>query len=277
MTEGNAVTLATASRQINQGARHCRGTGDGNGSGAHHGVVQFAHGQRSHQQVHILFTNLLAAGGSVALGFGDEGNLRGVLSRFRFFNVVDQAHVLGAVGTDRFKCLQRFLVFVDVTLQLGTGVTDIFCVDENGRNTGIDHGGRERSDAWDFKLINHIAGGEHGTLPVCRVHEVHFYFGGRKGYAVQFKITGFLHFTIGDGNVGNNGLLDIDLPDANNGNAVIGDTVSRNQTVIDGKGPDSCGQVATVAAPVHERLIDGNLAKQIIHIVISLFTFRQDH
>ncbi|MPN33368.1 hypothetical protein SDC9_180854 [bioreactor metagenome] len=46
---------------------------------------------------------------------------------------------------------------------------------------------------------------------------------------------------------------------------------------MNGAGADGSTQVATVAAPVHKRLIDGNLAEQIVHIVIGTCALAEYH
>ena len=64
------------------------------------------------------------------------------------------------------------------------------------------------------------------------------------------------------------GLADIGLPDANDGHAVLRNALGRNQT-HEWRRADGSAQVAAVARPVHKRLIDGDLAEQIVHIVIG--------
>src|SRR5690606_41919549 len=46
---------------------------------------------------------------------------------------------------------------------------------------------------------------------------------------------------------------------------------------MEGEGTSRRRQVAAVAAPVHEWLVDGNLAVEVIHVVIGLAALRQDH
>src|SRR5690554_7762794 len=46
---------------------------------------------------------------------------------------------------------------------------------------------------------------------------------------------------------------------------------------MNGKGPRRSGEVATVATPIDERLVDGNLSIEVVHIVIRLTAWRQDH
>ena len=73
------------------------------------------------------------------------------------------------------------------------------------------------------------------------------------------------------------GLADIRLPDANDGHAVVRNALGRNQPHVNGAGADGSAQVAAVAAPVHKRLIDGDLAEQIVHIVIGACALAEDH
>src|SRR5690606_22139066 len=49
------------------------------------------------------------------------------------------------------------------------------------------------------------------------------------------------------------------------------------KATVDSKGTDGGGQVAAVAAPVHEGLINGYLTKQVVHIMPRLGRCRQDH
>src|SRR5690606_18990960 len=50
-----------------------------------------------------------------------------------------------------------------------------------------------------------------------------------------------------------------------------------HQAVADGERTDRRRQVAAVAAPVHEWLVDGDLTEQVIDVVIGLEAFRQDY
>ena len=77
--------------------------------------------------------------------------------------------------------------------------------------------------------------------------------------------------------MGDDGFLDIDLPDAHHGNAVFGNPVCGDQPVVDGKRAYRRGQVAAVAAPVDERLVDGHLAEQVIHVVVCTVALGQNH
>ncbi len=60
------------------------------------------------------------------------------------------------------------------------------------------------------------------------------------------------------------------LPDADGGRTVFRDAVFGDKATIDGEGPDRRRQVAAIAAPVDKGLVDGDLAKQVVHIVIRL-------
>src|SRR5690606_3820052 len=73
------------------------------------------------------------------------------------------------------------------------------------------------------------------------------------------------------------GLLDIGLPDTHHAGTVLGNSLGIYQPGMDGKGAGARRQVAAVAAPVHEWLVDGNLAVEVIHVLIGLAALRQDH
>ena len=199
----------------------------------------------------------------------------------RFIQIRNQPHAQRAIRTNGLEHRQRFRITVDGALQLGAGVTDVFGIDEDGRNARIDHGRLEVPDAGHFEVIHQVAGRKHRTtaaLFFCRrVHEFDLHFGRRKGHAVEFEITGFLHFTVGDRHVGDDGLANVGLPHAHHRHTVVRNAAGVDQPVADGKRTDRCGQVAAVAAPVDERFVDGDLAEQVIDVVISLDAFRQDH
>src|SRR5690606_38527991 len=76
--------------------------------------------------------------------------------------------------------------------------------------------------------------------------------------------------------VGDYGFLDVALPDAYNSSTVIGNARFIDQTIADGKRTHSSSQVAAVAAPVDEGLVDGDLAEEVIHIVIGPLAFGED-
>ena len=97
------------------------------------------------------------------------------------------------------------------------------------------------------------------------------------GQTVQFEVTGFLHLATRDRYMGDDGFLDIGLPDTDGAMPVLRNAADFYQTRANGKRADSGGQVAAIAAPVHECLVDGNLPKQVIHVMIRLLAFRQNH
>ncbi|MCY1299044.1 hypothetical protein D9M68_681990 [compost metagenome] len=73
------------------------------------------------------------------------------------------------------------------------------------------------------------------------------------------------------------GLADIRLPDAHDGDAVLRDAARVDQARADGERADRGGQVAAVAAPVHERLVDRDLAEQVVDIVVRTGALGHDH
>ena len=56
---------------------------------------------------------------------------------------------------------------------------------------------------------------------VCRVEEFELHLGGGEGHAIEFKVTGFLHGTVGDRHMGDDGFLDVDLPDADGRDPIV--------------------------------------------------------
>ena len=94
---------------VDQRAGHGRRRGDGDRGGAHHGVVQLAHGQRAHQHVHVARADLLAAGSHVVARARDEGDRR-VLAGRGLFQRFDQAHAQRAMGADGLEARQRGVV-----------------------------------------------------------------------------------------------------------------------------------------------------------------------
>ena len=139
----------------------------------------------------------------------------------------------------------------------------------------------KRADARHFQVVDQVAGREHRTATALffrrRVEEFELHFGRREGHAVEFEVAGFLHFAVGDRHVRDDGLADVGLPDAHHGDAVVRDAAGVDQAVADGERTDRRGQVAAVAAPVDERLVDRHLAEQVVDVVIGLDALRQDH
>ena len=87
------------------------------------------------------------------------------------------------------------------------------------------------------------------------------HFGGGEGDAVKLEIAGFLHFAVGDRDMGDDGFADVFLPDAHGAGTVLRHFGGVNQAVGNGKRADGGGEVAAVAAPVYKRFVDGNLAE----------------
>jgi hypothetical protein len=131
-----------------------------------------------------------------------------------------------------------------------------------------------------FQVVHQVAGGEHRAAVfaiVGRVEELQHDLGGREGHAIEFEIAGFLHLAVGDRHVGDDGLLDVGLPDAHHGSAVLRNARRIHQPGMDGEGAGGGGQVAAIAAPVHKGLVDGDLAVEVVHIVVGHAALGQDH
>src|SRR5699024_10233963 len=69
----------------------------------------------------------------------------------------------GTISTDSFHFLKRFRAAVNIALQLGAGVANIFGTHKNGGNTGANHGGIEGANARHFELIYEVAVGNMGV------------------------------------------------------------------------------------------------------------------
>ncbi|MNE22258.1 hypothetical protein D3C80_1154590 [compost metagenome] len=77
--------------------------------------------------------------------------------------------------------------------------------------------------------------------------------------------------------MGDDGLADVLLPDAHGADAVVRNARGIDQTASDGEGADRSGQVAAVARPVDERLVDRHLTEQVVDIMIRLLAPGDDH
>src|SRR5690606_27342329 len=124
------------------------------------------------------------------------------------------------------------------------------------------------ADARHLELVHQIARGEHGAFAIGRVHEFHENFRSGKGDAVELEVTGFLDIAIGDRYVGDDGFLNVALPDAHYRPAIFGNAIGIDETVADGKGTHRSGEVPAVAAPVDEGLVDGYLPEEVVHVMI---------
>ena len=281
MPEAHRVALNTPSSQVDQGAGYRRCRADRHRRRAHHRVVQLAHRQRAHQQIHIAGLDRFATGRHVVRRPGHKRDLRRVLALGGFVQVFDQAHAQGAVGSNGLEHRQGFGVTVDRALQLGAGVAEVFGVDENRRDTRVDQRRLEGTDSRHLQVVDQVAGGEHRTAAALlfrrRVHELQLHFGSRERHAVEFEVTGFLHCTVRDRHVGDDGLADIGLPHAHHGHAVMRYAGAVDQPGADGERAHRRRQVAAIAAPIHKRLVDGDLAKQIVHVMVGAGAFGQDH
>ena len=77
--------------------------------------------------------------------------------------------------------------------------------------------------------------------------------------------------------MGNDGFANVGLPDTHLRHAVVRHPRSIHQSVADSEGPDGRRQVAAVAAPVDKCLVNGDLAKQVVDVVIGPAAARHDH
>ena len=60
------------------------------------------------------------------------------------------------------------------------------------------------------------------------------------GHAIELEVTGLLHLAVGHGHVGDDGLLDVGLPDADHGHTVLRDARGVHQPGVDGKCASRC-------------------------------------
>ena len=281
MPEAHSAALFTARCKVDQRAGNRRRRANGHRRRAHHRVVQLTHRQRPHQQVNTLRTDWFAAGGHVIQRLGDKRHFRGVLTLGCVFKPVNQAHAQRTVCADGFEHGQGFRVAVDVVLQFSPGVPHVPCIDEDRRNARIDQGHVQSAHARYFQIIHQITGRKHrAARPFFvrrRIEELKLHLSGRKRYAIQLKITGFLHRAVGYRHMSNNRFTDVGLPDSHYRDAVLRDARRIHQTAADGKRADRSREVAAVAAPVDKRFVDGDLAKQVVHIVIGVGTFAHDY
>ena len=199
----------------------------------------------------------------------------------RFIEMLDKAHAQRTVRANGFKHRKGLGVAVNRVLQLGAVVTNRIGVDEDGRDAGVDHRRSQFSDTGNIQIIDQVSRREHRTFGTgflgCRVDKFELHFGGGKGHAIQFETTRFLHLTIGDRDVRNNGLADIGLPNAYDRDAIFRHATRIDQSIADGEWPDGGAQVSAIATPINKRLVDRNLPEKIIDIVLGLAAFGEDH
>src|SRR3546814_10201804 len=87
-----------------------------------------------------------------------------------------------------------------------------------------------------FKVVNQVAGREHRATLVAvvgRIEEFDLHFGRRERHAVEFEVTRFLHFTVGDRHVCDDGLVDLRLPDTHDADPVLRNARGVDQTIAD--------------------------------------------
>lgn len=280
MAEAYRAAFAAAGGEVHQGAGNGCGGADGHRRGTHHRVVQLAHGQRADQQVDIAGRHQLAAGGAVVAGRGDEGDLRRVLAGRGFLGGLDQAHAQGTGDADPFEARQLLRVAVDLFAQLGAAVADLLGIDEHRGNPGVDHGRLEGADPRHLQVVHQVAGGEYGAAVLAvvgRVEELQHDLGRREGHSVQLEVAGFLDLAAAHRHVGDDGLADIGLPDAHLADAVFRYPRRIHQPGVQGEGAGPGGEVAAVAAPVDEGLVDGDLAVEVVDVMARLAALREDH
>ena len=121
---------------------------------------------------------------------------------------------------------------IQVQLALdGAKEINIFSIQENCRNAGIDECRLKFANARHAERIHQIACREHraAVFPVIgRVQKLNLHFRRRKGHAVQLKSAGFLHQAISHRHMRNNGFLNIGLPNTDCANAIFRNTFRCN-------------------------------------------------
>nr|GEU28025.1 hypothetical protein [Tanacetum cinerariifolium] len=283
VAEAYRCAFSPAGGQVHQRAGNRGGRADGHGSGAHHGVVQLAHRERAHQQVDVVRCHRLAAGRRVRRRRRHERHLGRVLAPCRLVQVLDQSHAQRTVGADGFEHGQRPGIAVDRLLQLRARVTHRLRFDENGGNAGVDHGGAQHAHARHVQIVDQPAGGEHRTAGAIallvgrRIEKFQYDFGGRERDAIEFEVARLLYLAVRHRDMGDDGPGDIGLPDAHHGHAIARDARRVHQACRNRKRAHGGRQVAAVAAPVHERLVDGHLAEQVVDVMIGPVAGGQDH
>ena len=210
-----------------------------------------------------------------------EGDLGGVLTSGGLAQLLDQSHAQCAVGAQCLEAREGLAVCIDRFLQLGALIVEIAGINEDGRDAGIDQS-RLDPPASDhrfrhFQRIDHIACGEHAALASGGVAEGDRHFGGREGHAIQGEVAAFLDAPLAHRHPRNDGLGDVGLPDTHLGDAITRQALGRHQALLDGEGPDRRREIAAVAAPIDEGRVDGDLAEQIVDVVVRLFAATDDH
>ena len=224
-----------------------------------------------------------AVGRRVAGRPGDEGELGRVLAPGRrLLRRRGVAHGDGAARAHGLDPGQQRLVAVDVALQLGALEAEACGIDEHRRIAGIDQGGLDPADAGNVEQVDMIAGREGGAgggsglglgLVVGGIEELELDLGRRKGHAVELEVAQLLDLAAAHGHVADDLLADVGLPDANGGRAV---GRGADQAHADRARADGGAEVAAIARPVDQRLVDGHLAEQVVDVAILALRFRQD-
>ncbi|CFN99674.1 Uncharacterised protein [Bordetella pertussis] len=184
------------------------------------------------------------------------------------------------MGAQRLEHGQGLGVAVDIVLQFAAGIADGLRVDEDRRDAGVDQRRLQRADARYLEGVHHVAGGKHrpafAFAFVGRIEELQLHLRGREGDAVELEVAAFLHLAVDDGNMAQDGLADVGLPDPHHGGAIARDAVRIDQSAFDGEGAHRGAQVAAVAAPVDEGAVDGDLAEQVVDVVAGALAAVQD-
>ncbi len=281
MAEPHCRTLTAAGRKVHQRARNGRSGADRHRCRAHHRVVQLAHRQCAHQEVDLAGRHLPATRRHVPGRLGHERDLRRVLALACLVDAGDEAHAQRAVGADRLEHGQCARVAIDRVLQLGAIVAQRPGLDEDGRDARVDQRGAQHAHTGHVEFIDQIPGREHGAATALflggRVHELELHLGCREGHAIELEVARFLHLARGHRHVREDGLADIGLPDAHHGHAVVRHARRIDQACGNRERPDCRRQVAAITAPVDERLVDRDLAEQVVDVVLSARGRRDDH
>ena len=275
MAYADLAAVQVAGQGVDQGPRQRRGHRHGDRAGTGDGVVQLAHGDHPRDDVEFLGLDLLATRHPVGLGWGDQAQLGRMWPLRRGLGGGrGQPHGHRARRAQGLQARQQRPIAVDLRLGFGAAQAQGLGAHEDGGIAGIEQGHRQPAQSRDVQFVDRPPGGQHTAVAARRIEKVEHHLGGRKGHAVEAKIALLLHLAIGHGNVGEDALAQIGLPDAHPGQAVAR---GLDQALADGEGAHGGAEIATVARPVDHRYLDGRGAEQIVDVTVRAAGGRDHH
>ena len=244
------------------GDHRCGGSAHGTG----HGIagMRLLHGHHPGEKVDGVLFDLFLVHVYIVLRFRHESHLRdarGIPGRPGI--IFDQAQFHCGQAADRFQQVQLLSISIQLVRQFFACQSQILRPREHQRICCVHNRDLHLAVPRHLDNIDRVSGGKQSvSQSPCGLHKFQSDRGRRSGDAGDVKITAVLHFSVRGLDVGNDDLVCIRIVNAHGSGPVL----RFYQSLFNGEGAHTGGNVAAVAFIAHQRLVHGHLRESVVYV-----------